>query len=112
MKKMNPRIISLLLAIIMLLSITMTACNKAGGGTEEPTTAGEAGNTPTTDSTAPPTSEEETTGGWQMPEDEYRLPLEEGYNQITFYWSHPGVIENCDIWAWWDGKEGSGYVTL
>ena len=45
-----------------------------------------------------------------MPEDEYRLPKEEGHNQITFYWSYPGVVENCDVWAWWDGKEGSGYA--
>ena len=46
-------------------------------------------------------------GGWQVPEGEYTIPKEEGHNQITFYWSHPGVIENCDIWAWWDGKATS-----
>jgi pullulanase len=45
-----------------------------------------------------------------MPEDEYTIPKEDGFNQITFYWSHPGVIEDCDVWCWWDGKEGSGYV--
>ena len=43
-------------------------------------------------------------------EEEFVLPKEEGYNQITFYWSYPGVIENCDVWVWWDGKEGSGYL--
>lgn len=49
-------------------------------------------------------------GDYVMPEDEYRLPKEEGHNQITFYWTYPGVIENCDVWVWWDGKEGSGYL--
>ena len=49
-------------------------------------------------------------GDYVMPEDEYRLPKEEGHNQITFYWTYPGVIENADIWVWWDGKEGSGYL--
>ena len=48
--------------------------------------------------------------GYVMPEDEYRIPKEEGHNQITFYWTYPGVIENADIWVWWDGKEGSGYL--
>ena len=48
--------------------------------------------------------------GNKIPDDEYTIPLEEGYNQITFYWTYPGVIENADIWVWWDGKEGSGYL--
>ena len=48
--------------------------------------------------------------GYVMPEDEYRIPKEDGHNQITFYWTYPGVIENADIWVWWDGKEGSGYL--
>jgi len=48
--------------------------------------------------------------GYEIPEDEYSIPKEEGCNQITFYWTYPGVIENADIWVWWDGKEGSGYL--
>ncbi len=48
--------------------------------------------------------------GYKIPEDEYTIPKEEGHNQITFYFSYPGVIENADIWVWWDGKEGSGYL--
>ena len=48
--------------------------------------------------------------GYKIPDDEYTIPEEEGYNQIHFYWTYPGVIENCDIWVWWDGKEGSGYL--
>ena len=41
--------------------------------------------------------------------DEYREPLVEGCNQVTFYWKHSGSYETCDIWIWWDGKDGSGY---
>ena len=91
MKKTYSRILSLLLVAIMLLSLVLTSCHNdpSNNGTNESTADG---------------------GKWQIPEGEYTIPKEEGYNQITFYWSHPGVIENCDIWAWWDGKEGSGYI--
>ena len=91
MKKTYPRIISFLLVAAMLLAmlISCTDPNKNDATTPAETTKGDK---------------------WQVPEGEYTIPKEEGYNQITFYWSHPGVIENCDIWAWWDGKEGSGYI--
>ena len=92
MKKTYSRILSLLLVAIMLLSLVLTSCHNDPSNNND-------------------TNEGTTDGGkWQIPEGEYTIPKEEGYNQITFYWSHPGVIENCDIWAWWDGKEGSGYI--
>ena len=90
MKKTYSRILSLLLVAVMLFSVVLTSCQNPNNNNESETTAGN--------------------GKWQIPEGEYTIPKEDGYNQITFYWSHPGVIENCDIWAWWDGKEGSGYV--
>ncbi len=89
MKSNYKRILSLFLALTMLFS--MAACGLFGPGAP----------TEPTEPTEPI--------GWRPPADEYTIPMEEGCNQITFYWSHPGVIENCDIWAWWDGKEGSGY---
>ena len=92
MKKSYSRFLSLLLVAIMLLSLVLTSCHNDPSNNND-------------------TNESTTDGGkWQIPEGEYTIPKEEGYNQITFYWSHPGVIENCDIWAWWDGKEGSGYI--
>ena len=79
MKSTCTRILSLLLAMTMLLSLTLTACVfPTPGGPTEPTEPG---------------------NNWRPPADEYTIPMEDGYNQITFYWSHPGVIENCDIWA-------------
>ena len=97
MKKTYSRILSLLLVVIMLLSLVLTSCKS------NPSSNNNGTNESTTESTT-------DDGKWQIPEGEYTIPKEEGYNQITFYWSHPGVIENCDIWAWWDGKEGSGYI--
>jgi hypothetical protein len=41
---------------------------------------------------------------------EYTLPLEDGYNQITFYWKYSKSIENTDMWIWHEGKDGKGYV--
>ncbi len=51
-----------------------------------------------------------TQGSTTSGQTEYTLPKEEGYNQVTFYWAYPGSIENCDVWIWWDGKDGSGYL--
>ncbi len=90
--KMNKRILSFLLITVMIFNVFLTSCNN----TSQDTTSAE--------------TDRGTEGGYVMPEDEYTLEKEPGHNQITFYWSHPGVIENADVWAWWDGKEGSGYL--
>ena len=83
--------VMLLLTFLLATAFTLIGCgNNNNPGTEDP--------------------EEPNDPGYVMPEDEYRLPKEEGHNQITFYWTYPGVIENADIWVWWDGKEGSGYL--
>lgn len=86
MKNKYIRMISMFIVIMMLLTFSLTSCE------------------------VPDDDKDNNDDGWKIPDGEYTIPMEEGYNQITFYWSHPGVIENCDIWAWWDGKEGSGYA--
>ncbi len=30
-------------------------------------------------------------------------------NTLTFYWNGNDSTNNCDVWAWWDGKAGNGY---
>ncbi len=55
-------------------------------------------------------SEEAVSSGYEMPDDEYVLPKEEGHNQLTFYWTSPNAVENADVWIWWDGKDGKGYL--
>ncbi len=91
MKNWTRRLFCLALALCLCLG----GCANPGS---ETTTAG---------TTAP---SEPNNPGHVVPEGEYTIPKEDGYNQITFYWTYPGVIENCDIWVWWDGKEGSGYT--
>ena len=91
MKKITIKAMLFLLCLTLVSGLLLTSC-KRGGETEG---GGEGGG---------------DNPGYVMPEDEYRLPKEEGHNQITFYWTYPGVIENCDVWVWWDGKEGSGYL--
>ena len=105
------RVISLLLLFVMCFSVILTSCTGLGNTTD--TTTGDT--TTAEDTTAETTggeqeTEDETTEGWRPPEGEYTIPKEDGYNQITFYWTYPGEIENCDVWVWWDGKEGSGYL--
>ena len=44
------------------------------------------------------------------PEPEYDEAIPDGYRRLTLYWNGDGPYENCDVWAWWDGKEGEGYL--
>ena len=83
MKNTVKRGISFLLALTLLFS--MAAC-------------------------APTASDDASTPSSSAPAPEYSLPLEDGYNQVTFYWKHNSGIENCDIWIWWAGKDGTGNV--
>ena len=83
------RFLSLLLALSMLLA----AC-----GTQSPQ-----------GTTAPETTAPATTPPPPDPT-EYTLPLEDGYNQVTFYWKYSKSIENTDMWIWHEGKDGKGYV--
>ena len=57
------------------------------------------------DDTTPPTTPDTTI---DIPE--VTLPLEDGYNQVTFYWQYSKSIENTDMWIWYEGKDGKGYV--
>ena len=41
---------------------------------------------------------------------EYTEPLQDGYNQVTFYWTYSGTYENCDMWIWWGDVAGKGYL--
>ena len=87
---MKLRIVSLFLAFAILFSLCLTACK-----VDENPENKEPSSTPV--DTVPP-------------EDNYTLPKEEGYNQITFYWKTSNGIENCDIWCWWGDTAGKGYV--
>ena len=82
---------SICMLLVLSLLIGLTAC---GGQTPQGTTA------TTIPETTPPTPDPT----------EYTLPLEDGYNQVTFYWKYSQSLENTDMWIWHEGKDGKGYV--
>ena len=92
--KKTFRFLCLFLVTVLFLSVLMTSCDN----TVEP----EASDTETDAPTKAPDQ--------NIPEDEYKLPLQEGYNQVTFYWTYNGTYENCDMWIWWGDVAGKGYL--
>ncbi len=91
------RAISLLLVFVFIIA-AMSSC--ANGKVDNNTT----------DTTGAPTEEAPTEQPSGTPVDEYTLPLEDGYNQLTLYWNYDGSYENCDVWIWWGDKAGQGYL--
>ena len=92
--KRSARAISLILVVAMAFSLALTACGGA-----DPSTPGNSG------STVPSSTR------YQPPGEEYKEPLVDGYNQVTFYWNHPDAdYETCDIWIWWGDVAGKGYT--
>lgn len=93
MKKFK-NIVSILLSFVMIF-VFAVSCSK--GNSSPNSTSTPTGNlVPTPTPTA------------SVPSKEYTLEKEPGHNQLTFYWNYKGDYSNCDIWLWWDGKEGSG----
>ena len=89
--KQSIRAFTLLLALVLCLGALLCAC-----------TTGDTGDGTSTNQTdALDTS---------IPKDEYSLPLEDGYNQLTLYWTYSGTYENCDVWIWWGDVPGKGYL--
>ena len=91
--KRTLRPLSLILVLVLMLGLFLPACSQ---------------NTPNgTTTNTPPT----TTNKAPFTGEEYKEPLQDGYNQVTFYWSYPGNnYENCDMWIWWGDVAGKGYV--
>ncbi len=99
--KNTKRAISWILLAVMLLSAALTACGAPNSGANTPAEGENTQNTQNTEDANTPQQGE--TG-------EYTEPLQDGYNQITFYWSYPGTYENCDMWIWWGDIAGKGYL--
>lgn len=89
------RIFSLLLAIATITCLSLTSCTSSGQA--DTSYGGETSTDAVTDAQVPS-------------DDEYTLPLEDGYNQLTIYWNHNDTYENCDVWMWWGDKAGQGYI--
>ena len=81
--KSKIKFISFFLVIAMMLSFCLASCGTPG---IEDGTEGD--------------SDIATNGKNDETIDEYKLPLEEGYNQLTIYFKHNGSYDDCDIWMW------------
>ncbi len=90
MKKLS--VLTFVLAILMFMCFVFTACR----------TNDLAESTAITDITSSQTG--------IIKDDEYHVPLEDGYNQLTLYWTYDGEYDNCDVWIWWSDKAGQGYT--
>jgi len=84
--KCLQRVSAFLLAMILMLGLCLTGCAPQ--------------------EQQPPAEDEQQPTQKQ----EYTEPLQDGYNQLTFYWNYPGGYENCDMWIWWGDKAGQGYL--
>ena len=122
MKTRTNKIISLLLAVLMLVSFCFTSCNQP---TPDPTpdvcnhTFGEWQQTkaPTTSAEGEETrvcttcGEPETRAVPKLEPDlwdDYFPEKKDGYNQVTFFWN--GDLEGADMWIWWGDVDGRGYL--
>lgn len=45
----------------------------------------------------------------ETPDEEYGLPLQDGYNQLTIYYNRSAGYDDCDIWMWYGEVAGRGY---
>lgn len=95
--KSKIKFISFLLIIAMMFSFCLASCGTPG--IED----GKEGDSDIA-------TEDATNGKNDETIDEYKLPLEEGYNQLTIYFKHNGSYDDCDIWMWWGDVAGRGYV--
>ena len=89
-----------IISIFMLLALMLSSC----GGNE---------NSSENNISSEVSSENNNSsenGENSIPTDEYKLPLEDGYNQLTLYWKHNGTYDNCDIWIWYGDVAGKGYT--
>ena len=97
--KNKIRLISLFLVISMIFSLCLVSC-----GTPDDTSETESDTVEATEGST------ESTKNDDIPADEYTLPLEDGYNQLTIYFNHKDTYDNCDIWMWWGDVAGKGYL--
>ncbi|MBQ4381768.1 MAG: type I pullulanase [Oscillospiraceae bacterium] len=99
--------LSLFLAVIMVLSLLSSCAVKPADNPEIPDAPAQS-------------QEQEPEGqnpaeGTQTPDEklplepEFHLRREEGCNLLTLYWKGAVDYSKCDVWMWWEGKDGSGY---
>ena len=103
---MTKRIISLLLLWAFLLSACGAGQNPTSATTSAPGTSSEA----PAPQTEPESTVTEAPSATEAASESF-LEREAGTRQLTLYWKKPGAdISKCDVWIWWEGKEGEGVL--
>ena len=109
---MLKKLIALLLCTLLLLG-AFAGCQKEKTPAET-TPASDSGSPGEPASEPAATTEEPDTEPTEPlpPEtEEYTLDPEPGKNQLTFYWTSPGVdYSKCDMWIWYPNADGRGYL--
>lgn len=95
---MKKRIAMVLIAAMML---SLLAGCARGNGKPSETTPG--GNTP-----AQTTSSGDAAPQQTRPASGDEIPA--GCNRVVFYWNGERNYDKCDIWIWYDGADGRGYL--
>ena len=104
--KRSLRAVSMILTAALLLSMALTACS-VNNVPEAPTPS----ESPVqSESPAQPESQPPVEESPSPAPKEYFEPLQDGCNQVTFYWTYPGTYEKCDMWIWWGDKAGQGHL--
>ena len=104
--KRSLRIVSLILTAALLFSMALTACSVNDVPETPPPSESPVQSEPPVQSESQPPVEESP----EPAPEEYFEPLQDGYNQVTFYWTYPGTYEKCDMWIWWGDKAGQGHL--
>ena len=94
-----------LVSLFLLAALLLTGC-AAPAGQETLQTPSE---TLPPESTAPEATVPESTAP-ETTAPEATEPAQDGYNQVTFYWTYPGSYEKCDMWIWFGDQPGKGHL--
>lgn len=86
------RFLTILAAFVFLLSMSLSACK---------------GNDKDSTSDSGSSSASDVADDWDG--EEYELPLEDGYRQLTIYYHRAAGYDNCDMWIWYGDVAGRGY---
>ena len=104
------RFISLFIVIAMMISMCLVSCSTSNTNDNTDETKASDTSKETEGKGTEGSKETENNGKDELPIDEYKLPLEDGYNQLTIYFNHKDKYDNCDIWMWWGDVAGKGYI--
>lgn len=99
------KLISMVLLVAMVLSLFAGCAQKQ---TETPDTT-DPQTTPTETTILPETTPEKTTPPVDTtpPSGDEPAAL---FNRVVFYWNGASDYSGCDIWIWYDGVDGKGYL--